>query len=71
MKEGYNMSNINLEEDYLYQKGYRKIVKCPVCGEDTLDFYFVCPNCGWEHDSELNEGYSPANNIKIEDYKSV
>ena len=35
---------MNLKEDYLYQKGYRKIIKCPICGEDTLDFYFICPN---------------------------
>ena len=45
--------------------GY-KIVKCPVCGKETLDDYFICPNCGWEYDGITEEdAYSSSNKATI------
>ena len=32
-----------------------QIVKCPVCGKETLDDYFICPNCGWEYDGTTDK----------------
>ena len=47
-----------------------KIVKCPVCGKETLDNYFICPTCGWEYDG-TKEGntYSSCNKATIADYR--
>lgn len=49
-----------------------KVVTCPVCGNETLDNHFVCPHCGWEHDSTVNspEQFSTANQSTVEDYKN-
>lgn len=54
--------NIRESKEYL-EFGY-KIVKCPVCGNETLDNHFICPTCNWEYDgtflpyipSKVNEG---------------
>ena len=49
--------------------GY-KIVNCPVCGKETLDDYFICPNCGWEYDGTVEENeYSSCNKATIADYR--
>jgi hypothetical protein len=49
--------------------GY-KIVNCPVCGKETLDDYFICPNCGWEYDGTTDENeYSSCNKATIADYR--
>lgn len=43
-----------------------KIVTCPVCGKETLDDYFICPNCGWEYDGITAEDvYSSSNKATI------
>ena len=56
--------NIRESKEYL-EFGY-KIVKCPVCGEETLDNHFICPNCDWEYDG-VESGWSDANDCLIED----
>ncbi len=55
-------------------KEYREmgfqIVKCPVCGKETLNDYFICPNCGWEYDGTIEEDmYSACNEATIADYR--
>ena len=34
--------------------GY-KVVTCPVCGNETLDNYYICPHCGNEYGRDKNE----------------
>lgn len=47
-----------------------QIVNCPVCGKETLDDYFICPNCGWEYDGTAGENeYSSCNKATIADYR--
>lgn len=47
-----------------------QIVNCPVCGKETLDDYFICPNCGWEYDGTTSENeYSSCNKATIADYR--
>ena len=47
-----------------------QIVNCPVCGKETLNDYFICPNCGWEYDSTTEEGvYSSCNEATVADYR--
>ena len=49
--------------------GY-KIVKCPVCGKETLDSRWICGRCGWEYDgiTEENE-YSSCNKATVAQYR--
>ena len=55
-------------------KEYRElgfqIVKCPVCGKETLNDHFICPTCGWEYDgiTEENVFYS-CNKTTVSDYR--
>ena len=56
--------NIRESKEYL-EFGY-KIVRCPVCRNETLDNHFICPTCGWEYDG-IESGWSDANDILIED----
>lgn len=47
-----------------------KIVNCPVCGKETLDDYFICPNCGWEYDGTTEEEvYSSCNRATVAEYR--
>lgn len=49
-----------------------QIVKCPVCRRETLDDYFICPNCGWEYDGTTDENeYSSCNKATIVDYRKT
>lgn len=60
--------NIRESKEYL-EFGY-KVVKCPVCGEETLDNHFICPNCDWEYDGIENENtWSSANGYPIQEYR--
>lgn len=57
---------------YEYAKKYDfyKVVKCPVCGHDTLDFYFICEHCGWEYDNvKSDDEYSDPNGCSINEAK--
>ena len=42
------MSDLRSTPDYA--TGLYSIVRCPVCGEETMDFFWVCENCYWEYD---------------------
>ena len=45
-----------------------KIVKCPVCGKETLDSHWICGHCGWDYDGTTEEcEYSSCNNTTIAD----
>ena len=47
-----------------------KIVNCPVCGKETLDDFFICPNCGWEYDGITEETvFSSCNRATVTDYR--
>lgn len=64
-------SLIDLWSTQEYQElGYR-IVICPVCGNETLDSYWICQYCGWEYDDTTDENiYSSCNKATIAEYKS-
>lgn len=50
--------------------GFR-IVRCPVCGEETLDSHFICRKCGWEYDGTAEETqYSSCNKTTIASYRN-
>lgn len=60
----------NLKETVEYKQYGYNIVKCPICGKETLDNYWICENCGWEYDGTiLDEQYSFVNNSTIKEYK--
>ena len=40
-----------------------KEVICPICRNETLDTWTICPHCDWEYDGTL-KGYSPANGAR-------
>ena len=47
-----------------------KIIKCPVCGKETLDSHWICQNCGWEYDGATDENeYSSCNKATIAEYR--
>ena len=57
---------MDLTETIEYKELGYKIVKCPVCGEDTLNSHWICENCGWEYDGILYEGiHSTCNGTTI------
>jgi hypothetical protein len=46
------------------------VVKCPVCGEETLDSHFICPHCEWEYDGTLDENVvSISNQSTIKEFR--
>lgn len=53
-----------------YQECGFQIVKCPVCGNHTLDNFFICPDCGWEYDgiTDLDQ-YSFCNQCTPKEYR--
>lgn len=47
-----------------------QIVKCPICGNETLDSYWTCQHCDWENDGTTDENeYSSCNKATISDYR--
>ena len=64
---------MDLKDTDAYKTGYFNIVKCPCCGEDTLDLYSICENCGWCFDEGSYDAdddyYSDCNNSTLRDYK--
>lgn len=63
--------NIDLRESVEYKEYGFQIVKCPICGNDTLDNFFVCPHCGWEYDGKIHDNdYSSINKMTIEEYRN-
>ena len=43
-----------------YRADGAKEVICPICKNETMDNWTVCPHCGWEYD-HTQRGYSAAN----------
>ena len=61
---------MDLRDKYGVNKNLYKEVICPVCGQVTLDSFWVCENCNWEYDDTIDENeYSDANRGSIRDYK--
>ena len=52
-----------------------RIIDCPVCGEKTLDMYWICSECDWEYDIFIDydddEEFSDANGATLGEYKNV
>ena len=44
--------------DALKAIGAQEII-CPICGNETMDTWTICPHCNWEYDHSI--GYSDAN----------
>lgn len=63
-------SLIDLRSTQEYQKLGYQIVICPVCGNETLDGYWICQHCGWEYDDTTDENiYSSCNKATITEYR--
>ena len=62
---------MKLTETIELKSGDFSIVKCPICGEETLDNYFICQNCGWEYDDDAKDdkSYSHCNHSTVKDYR--
>lgn len=41
---------MNIRDTEEFKSGFFKIVTCPICGEETLNMYWICKNCFWEYD---------------------
>lgn len=52
--------NIKTSREYL-EFGFN-IVRCPACGQETLDNHFLCPYCNWEYDGDIDENTPSASN---------
>lgn len=53
-----------------YREWGYTIVKCPVCGWETLDNHWICENCGWEYDGTTEEhAYSACNKATLAQYR--
>lgn len=46
-----------------------KVIFCPVCGNKTLDNYYICHHCGWEYDGFPEYHYSAANGATLHEYR--
>jgi len=55
----------DLFEDYITYK----VIDCPVCGNKTLDSWYICQNCGWEYDYTTNyDEFSDSNGSTLREY---
>ncbi len=45
------------------------VILCPVCGQKTLDNYYICGHCGWEYDGFPEDHYSAANGATLREYR--
>lgn len=58
-----------LKETEEFKKYGYTIVKCPICGQPTLDMFWICDRCGWEFDGAVfPDQYSSANGCTVRDY---
>lgn len=61
---------MDLKDTEEYRECGFKIVRCPVCGHETLDFYWICEHCGWEYDGIIDEDTdSSANGMSVREYR--
>lgn len=54
-----------------YADDMYKVVICPVCGNKTLDLYYICSHCGWEHDETEEGRYSSTNRATLGEYRKI
>ena len=48
----------------------RRIINCPICGNETFNDWFICPHCNWQAEIlHFEDEYSPANKSTIEEYR--
>ena len=60
-----------LKETPEYKEFGYHIVICPVCGSITLDYNYICANCGWEYDGVTEDTkYSEVNQHTVADYRA-
>lgn len=63
---------MDLRDKYGVNKNLYKEVICPVCGQLTLDSFWICENCFWECDdpSIPENEESPPNHCSVLQYKA-
>lgn len=62
---------MNIRDTVEYKSGDFHIVTCPICGNETLDMYWICECCGWEYDYTADENEeSTSNGMTIREYRS-
>lgn len=49
--------------------GFYTVIRCPVCGNKTLDNYWICPHCAWEYDTHSENEYSSCNQTTLNKYR--
>jgi len=57
---------LNIGDTY---DGFYTVIKCPVCGNKTLDNYWICPHCAWEYDGHSENEYSSCNQTTLNRYR--
>ena len=75
-----NSEFISITEEYLInseehrEHGY-KIIDCPICKSKTMDTWWICSGCGWEHDDfvdyENDDEFSDCNGATLGEYKNA
>lgn len=62
---------MNIRNTIEYKSGDFHIVTCPICGNETLDMYWICECCGWEYDYTADEDEeSISNGMTIRKYRA-
>lgn len=62
---------MNIRDTVEYKSGDFHIVTCPICGNETLDMYWICECCGWEYDYTADEDEkSSSNGMTIREYRA-
>ena len=63
---------LNSEE---YLDGSYRIIDCPICKSKTMDTWWICSGCGWEHDDfvdyENDDEFSDCNGATLGEYKNA
>lgn len=61
---------MNIRDTVKYKELGYEIVSCLVCGNETLDFYWICEHCDWEYDGTTDENdFSDANGMTVKEYR--
>ncbi len=62
---------MNIRDTVEYKSCDFHIVTCPICGNETLDMYWICEYCGWEYDYKADEDEkSISNGMTIREYRA-
>ncbi len=62
---------IDLPDVGEYVDDIYKVILCPVCGNKTLDSYFICQHCDWEYDAIPEDHYSSTNHATLREYRQI